>query len=69
MNEEFSLWGESTDTKSSSKKLIAPASSRVYPIINCDNDIIPTKESRGRMRRGQQEDEIVGWHHRLNGHV
>ena len=22
----------------------------------------------GRRRRGRQEDEIVGWHHRLNGH-
>ena len=22
----------------------------------------------GRRRRGQKEDEIVGWHHRLNGH-
>ena len=40
--------------KSSSKKLTAPASSRVYPIINCDHDIIQTKESGGRRRRGQQ---------------
>ena len=48
------LWGDSPDMKSSSKKLIAPASSRVYPIINCDNDIIQTKESGGRGRRGQQ---------------
>ena len=22
----------------------------------------------GRRRRGGEEDEIVGWHHRLNGH-
>ena len=22
----------------------------------------------GRRRRGQQRDEMVGWHHRLNGH-
>ena len=22
----------------------------------------------GRRRRGHQEDEMVGWHHRLNGH-
>ena len=22
----------------------------------------------GRRRRGQQEDEMVGWHHRFNGH-
>ena len=22
----------------------------------------------GKRRRGQQEDETVGWHHRLNGH-
>ena len=22
----------------------------------------------GRRRRGMAEDEIVGWHHRLNGH-
>ena len=22
----------------------------------------------GRRRRGQQEDEMIGWHHRLNGH-
>ena len=22
----------------------------------------------GRSRRGQQEDKMVGWHHRLNGH-
>ena len=22
----------------------------------------------GRRRRGQQEDEMVGWYHRLNGH-
>ena len=22
----------------------------------------------GRRRRGRQEDEMVGWHHRLNGH-
>ena len=22
----------------------------------------------GRRRRGQQRDEIVGWHHRLDGH-
>ena len=21
-----------------------------------------------RKRRGRQEDEMVGWHHRLNGH-
>ena len=23
---------------------------------------------KGRRRRGRQEDEMVGWHHRLNGH-
>ena len=22
----------------------------------------------GRRRRGRQEDEMVGWYHRLNGH-
>ena len=22
----------------------------------------------GRRRRGRQEDEMVGWHHQLNGH-
>ena len=22
----------------------------------------------GRRRRGRQKDEMVGWHHRLNGH-
>ena len=22
----------------------------------------------GRRRRGRQRDEMVGWHHRLNGH-
>ena len=22
----------------------------------------------GRMKRGRQRDEVVGWHHRLNGH-
>ena len=22
----------------------------------------------GRRRRGQTEDEMVGWHHRLDGH-
>ena len=22
----------------------------------------------GRRRRGRQEDEMVGWHHRLSGH-
>ena len=22
----------------------------------------------GRRRRGRTEDEMVGWHHRLNGH-
>ena len=24
--------------------------------------------NRGRRRRGRQEDEMAGWHHRLNGH-
>ena len=23
---------------------------------------------KSRKRRGQQEDEMVGWHHQLNGH-
>ena len=23
----------------------------------------------GRRRRGAREDEVVGWHHQLNGHV
>ena len=25
-------------------------------------------KSEGRRKRGRQEDEMVGWHHRLNGH-
>ena len=25
-------------------------------------------KTEGRKRRGEAEDEIVGWHHRLNGH-
>ena len=25
-------------------------------------------KTEGRRRRGQQEDEMVGWHHRLDGH-
>ena len=25
-------------------------------------------KTEGRRRRGQQEDEMVGWHHRLEGH-
>ena len=25
-------------------------------------------ETAGRRRRGITEDEMVGWHHRLNGH-
>ena len=25
-------------------------------------------KTEGRRRRGQQEEEMVGWHHRLNGH-
>ena len=25
-------------------------------------------KSEGRKRRGTTEDEMVGWHHRLNGH-
>ena len=25
-------------------------------------------ETEGRRRRGATEDEMVGWHHRLNGH-
>ena len=24
-------------------------------------------KTEGRRRRGQQEDEMVGWHHRLDG--
>ena len=26
------------------------------------------RKIEGRRRRGQSEDEMVGWHHRLNGH-
>ena len=26
------------------------------------------KKIEGRRRRGMTEDEMVGWHHRLNGH-
>ena len=25
-------------------------------------------KTEGRRRRGQQEDEMVGWHHQLEGH-
>ena len=25
-------------------------------------------KTEGRRRRGQTEDEMVGWHHRLDGH-
>ena len=25
-------------------------------------------KSEGRKRRGMTEDDMVGWHHRLNGH-
>ena len=25
-------------------------------------------KTEGRRRRGRQEDKMVGWHHRLNGH-
>ena len=26
------------------------------------------RKIKGRRRRGQQLDEMVGWHHRFNGH-
>ena len=28
-----------------------------------------TGKDRGREEKGPTEDEMVGWHHRLNGHV
>ena len=30
--------------------------------------ILKLGKAEGGRRRGQQEDEMVGWHHRLNGH-
>ena len=30
--------------------------------------ILMLEEIEGRKRRGVTEDEMVGWHHRLNGH-
>ena len=30
--------------------------------------ILMLGKTEGRRRRGQAEDEMVGWHHRLDGH-
>ena len=31
-------------------------------------NILMLGKIKGRRRRGWQEDEMIGWHHRLNGH-
>ena len=40
----------------------------VPPIVTLHQTSPEFSEIEGRRGRGQQEDEMVGWHHQLDGH-